>query len=69
MFKLLGTTESTSKGLPFICIFVVIDYCFIEIHIFLQPSKARIRLVVPLDLLEMSLHPCFEECSGYEGFK
>ena len=54
------------QGLPFICIFVVIDCCFIETHIFLQPNKARIRLVVPLNLLEMSLHPWFEECSGCE---
>ena len=61
-----GTTKSTSKGFPFICIFMVIDCCFIETHIFLQPNKARIRLVVPLNLLEMSLHPWFEDCSGCE---
>ena len=61
-----GTTKSTSKGFPFICIFMVIDCCFIETHIFLQPNKARIRLVVPLNLLEMSLHSWFEECSGCE---
>ena len=66
LFKLQGTTKSTSKGFPFICIFMVIDCCFIETHIFLQPNKARIRLVVPLNLLEMSLHPWFEECSGCE---
>ena len=70
LFKFQGTIlKNTSKGFPLICNFVVIDCCFIEIHILFQPSKARIGPVVPLYLLAMSLHPLFEECSEREGFK